>query len=501
MRGLGFLHLIRSAGAVPAPELTASAAAVDPFASAEHAEGVPKSWRDRALKAWKYYQEEPIVNNCTNAWRTLALGEDFQILCSKPEVQKELLALKKRLKLKRWLKDGILQLLVKGEAAAFKVYGGEAKGTGADGKPQYQDFARVKTLNPAQLKPEMKDGELVAVKPLTGGVDGAPLEEGAALALPQFRRWIWDAPDFAEHGTSMVLSAFESIELLRDYRAADRAIAKRWAMPIRLIRVGGQFGRQLVMPTQGQMDSLKKTFDSMNAQQGAVVPFYVEIKTYGAEGETLKTDEKIREAKSDIIVAMGFTRALVTGDGSNFSTASMGFAKIQLMLADLRDVAQEMLAWVIDDWLEMKGYTDVDVQIVFPGFDLSSGADHRKVLVELYDRGLISVRTLQAMIGLNPAVETAQMGQESKRVIAPLKPGDIVGLAQQEMITNEQVAFLLNLAERLKGFEGKDADTGGEPAAARTGDVGGLYAEVDAALAAGARQKVEAALARLDAAA
>lgn len=489
---------------VAAPDLTASAAILDPFAPAGRSDGIPKDWRDRALQAWRYYQEEPVVNNCINAWRTLALGEDFQILCTDKELQKELAALKKRLRLKRWLKDNLMQLLIKGEAAAFKVYGGAEVGKTEDGKPLYKDFDRVKVLNPCDLKPAVKDGLLVSVNALTVSSEGAAPEVGGAVALAQFARWMWDAPEFEERGTSMVLPAFESIELLRDYRNADRAIAKRWATPIRLIKVGGQYGRQVVMPKQSQLNEIKKLFDNMDPKQGAVVPFYVDVTTHGAEGETLKTEEKIKEAKTDIIVAMGFTRALVSGDGSNFSTASMGFAKIQLMLVDLQDYAREMLTWVIDDYLEMRGYKDKEVQIVFSGFDLSAGADMRKVLVEMYDRGLISVRTLQAMIGLSPAVEEAQMAQESKRVTAPLKPGDIVGLAQQGMITTEQVAFLLNLAERLKGYTPGDtpvAAAPGAPAAGAIGDVDGLYAELDDLLRKRAQEHVAALLANLDQAA
>ena len=55
---------------------------------------------------------------------TLAVGEDFTLIASSPELQTDVDALKKRLNLKRWLKDQLLQLLTKGEAAAFKVYGG-----------------------------------------------------------------------------------------------------------------------------------------------------------------------------------------------------------------------------------------------------------------------------------------------------------------------------------------------------------------------------------------
>ena len=462
-------------------ELEAQAATVDPFGSEVLVEGISTDWHERGTKAWEYYQQEPIVNNCINAWRTLALGEDFTLIASTPELQKDVDALKERLGLKRWLKDQILQLLSKGEAAAFKVYGGEEAGKTEDGKAQYRDFAQVKALNPLLLDVQVADGKITQVTSFT--LDESKQRTGEApVALEQFRRWMWDAPGFAEHGTSMILPAFESIELLRDYRRAERAIAKRWATPIRLIKVGGQFGKTVVMPKASMLKDIKKVFDSMNARQGAVVPFYVTIDTYGAEGEALKVEEKAKETKGDIIVAMGFTRALVSGDGANFSTASLGFAKVQLMLSDIRDMAREMLRWVLDDWLAMRGKEGESLHIAFQEIDLSAGADQRKVLVDLYDRGLISVRSLQALMGLSPDIETAQIGRETKKVIAPLSPGDIVGLAQQEMLTSDQVFFLLNLAERLKGADGTPAAPAapGEPTSApQTGDVAALYHQVD----------------------
>ena len=499
MEGIGiFKKNTQASGAVKAPMLTTSAASFRQFGSEVEAEGIPEDWYEQAVQAWRYYKEEPIVNNCCNAWRTLALGENFSVLVSgDDDTQKDIDGMIKRLGLRKWLYDGVLQLLTKGECAVYKEYGGTKRGTGRGGDPLYNDFARVKNLNPTTVIPVVEDGLLRSVS-LKEGDSSSTTGETSKISLAQFRRWLWDAPDFETHGTSMVLPAFESIELLRDYRRADRAIAKRWATPIRLIKVGGVFGRQTVMPKQKQLDDLKTTFDSMTAKQGAVVPFYVSIETYGAEGETLDTEKKIQEAKTDIIVAMGFTRALVSGDGSNFSTASMGFAKIQLMLVDIRKVAEEMLTWVIDDYLEMKGKKGIAYQVVFPGVDLSNGADQRKVLLEMYDRGLISRRTLQTMTGLNPEVEQAQMAKETKQVLAPMMPGDIVGLVQQGYLSEEEMAFLLNMKERLKGFSKQGGDTKAtDPADDPPKDAVALYHDVNDMIEARARQVVAEFEARL----
>ena len=47
----------------------------------------------------------------------------------------------------------------------------------------------------------------------------------------------------------MVTPAFESIELLRDYRRAQRAIAKRRTIQLRFILVGSKYGDKVIMTT------------------------------------------------------------------------------------------------------------------------------------------------------------------------------------------------------------------------------------------------------------
>jgi len=46
---------------------------------------IPSSWDERALRAVEYYQEEPLVANAINAWRTFALGDEIQVNCDNEE--------------------------------------------------------------------------------------------------------------------------------------------------------------------------------------------------------------------------------------------------------------------------------------------------------------------------------------------------------------------------------------------------------------------------------
>lgn len=87
-------------------------------------EGVPEKWEEMARLAWHYFVSEPIVNNTVNAWRVFAVGEQINPMTDDAVVQKEIRSLHRRLAMDKFVRDMVLQLLVKGECTAYKQYGG-----------------------------------------------------------------------------------------------------------------------------------------------------------------------------------------------------------------------------------------------------------------------------------------------------------------------------------------------------------------------------------------
>ena len=67
------------------PSWMGSAAAVTGgvFSSELEVVGIPADWKERALKAWEYFCEEPIVSNTINTWRTFAIGDTIKGLLPK----------------------------------------------------------------------------------------------------------------------------------------------------------------------------------------------------------------------------------------------------------------------------------------------------------------------------------------------------------------------------------------------------------------------------------
>jgi len=419
---------------------TAANLASGVFSSEYEIKGIPGDWKERARKAWEYYVEEPIVSNTINTWRTFAIGDQVKIISDDESTRSEGTQLFNSLNMNRFLKDMILQLLVKGECIGYKRYGSG----GAPSKGEHNDIVKLICVNPPSVDFEFENGELVKAiqKPETeSGSVGDEIE----LPLDQMIHRKWNAPQFSQRGNSMVTPAFESIELLRDYRRAQRAIAKRWTTPMRFILVGGKYGDKVIMPTQKMISTIRDQINKMDLKSGLVVPFYVRAETYGTEGQVLNTEDKVKEVKEDIIVALGVAKSLVTGDGPNFATASIAFQKMVIMLKEIKQVAREILDWIFDDWKDMKGYTEKKIQYIFSDVDLTNEIDVKKLLIELYDRNLISKNTIQTKMDLNPDVEKSNRTKEGTLVDMSWDIKDIVSLVQMGVMSVQTAREMLGM--------------------------------------------------------
>jgi hypothetical protein len=424
----------------------AAAAALDSaaFSKVNASEAVPATWDERARKAWEYYVEEPLVKNCVNSWRTFAVGDEIKIAGDDDKLKEETAEAANRLNISQFVKDMILQLLVKGDAVGFKRYAQSGR-----------DIDELVCVNPVSVKVKYAQGELTEARqfPEEGAADG----ESIPLPVDQVIHLKWDAPAFSPRGNSLVLPAFQSIELLRDYRRAEQAIAKRWATPFRLLKVGGAFGQKMVMPDQKMLEQVRDMVNKMDMKSGLVVPFYVTVETHGTDGQVLKVEDKVKEVKEDIVVALGLSRSLVTGDGPNFATASVSLQKMMVMIREIKQAARRLVDWIFDDWMELHGHNDKTLQFIFNDLDPSDAVDFKKLLIELYDRMLISRSSLQLKMDLDPDIEAANRENERKEI-------DLMDEKQVKPVVDMVVAGILSVesARQMLGIPEEEGEATSE---------------------------------------
>ena len=130
------------------------------------------------------------------------------------------------------------------------------------------------------------------------------------------------------------------------------------------------------------------------------------------------------------------------------------------MLKEIKQVARNILAWIYDDWKELQGVEE-NVQYFFSDMDLSDEKEVRKMLIELYDRNLISKNTLQTKMDLNPQIEKSNREQEKSIVDMTWDVKDIVSMVQLGIMSVETSQEILGLSpdkesKRTKKSEASD---------------------------------------------
>lgn len=110
-------------------------------------------------------------------------------------------------------------------------------------------------------------------------------------------------------------------------------------------------------------------------------------------------------------------------------------------------MAREILDWIFEDWKEMKGYGDKSLQYIFSDIDLTNEVEVKKLLIELYDRNLISKNTIQTKMDLNPDVEKSNRKKEGTLVDMSWDIKDIVALVQMGVMSVGTAREMLGLEE------------------------------------------------------
>lgn len=395
----------------------------------------PKDWPSEAAKAWIYYRTGNYPRGIIDAFITLSFGDGIYVKKSDDSIKTEdVKAALKAKKILRHLKQQLKQLLVKGDMVGYWD----------------ADLEMARQVNPVSCKPKYEKGVLVEIKQFEAKISKtgkATLKgTGTSLSTEDIYHERWDAADYDAHGNGLLLAAFEDIELLKDLRSADRAVAKRWANPFIFMKVGGIFGNKLIKPTQAMIDDVVNTMNEGDKRSIYAFPFYVDPKMLGTEGEVLDTDGRKKTAQEGIAVACNFPRTLLTGDGATFSTARAAAEKLALMLDEIRAAAWRYLNWLFAKVLG-KEEDEIDIEWGHNGFSQFSGDEFKRVVGVLVEQGVIGRRTAQSWLNLNPDEEAEESAKDEIRIKSFMSMQDIVGLVTTGVLTADEGRAYLGLGE------------------------------------------------------
>jgi len=87
-----------------------------------------------------------------------------------------------------------------------------------------------------------------------------------------------------------------------------------------------------------------------------------------------------------------------------------------VMIREIKQAARSILDWLFEDWMRLNGFEGEGLVYLFNDLDPSDAVDFKKLLIELYDRKLISRSSLQLKMDLDPDIENANRENEQKSI-------------------------------------------------------------------------------------
>ena len=418
------------AGQAAAASLSGASSDTDP---------IPKDWDKRALKAWEYYLTIGIVKRCISTWRALVLGDGVRFNCDSEDDRKKLEKFARKIRLEKKMRDMFTQWIVRSEALPYKDE--DSKGF------------KLKLINPLSIEPTYVDGEITKIVQYQtdekGNINKSDPNPFEGDDLQSFYHMKFDAPEFSPRGNTLLLSAFDLIETLRVYDRADRAIGKRWINPLQLLKLGGLIGKKVFTPDKKAIKDAVATLESRDMEKSLVVPHYWNVETHGTDGEVLNTNDKVTQLEERIAIALLFSPFIVTGRGPNIASARISLKAVKYIITEFVGEMKSFLDWLFDENLLKQIGVDPEANIEyrFTGLDVDAEQWERELYLELYDRNVISKRTLQLIFGVDPASEDAFVAGEPAIIKKTWSPQDVIGLIGVGAITAEEGKALLGLDE------------------------------------------------------
>jgi hypothetical protein len=136
----------------------------------------------------------------------------------------------------------------------------------------------------------------------------------------------------------------------------------------------------------------------------------------GAHDTLLDTQSRHELAKKGIKDSLGVPDSILTGsiEGSARGAGWLGFIALSTVVEELKDEFAQNLTQLALKVAEENGYDQVDLKWRFNGSLIPDKEANAKIILQAYDRGLISRHTILAELGQDYSTERLNKGDEKE---------------------------------------------------------------------------------------
>ena len=225
---------------------------------------------------------------------------------------------------------------------------------------------------------------------------------------------------YETYGTSLIRRLFPILAYRDKLRQAQWIVAERHILPIKYVKVGSD--------TRPASDDDLAAVEEQFAQLAndplitLILHHAVEIDYVGAAGKVLQLTNEYEMISDEILGGMQMNKALVHGEGPNYSSAQVG---LDALAARLQSFRNEMKSWIeqkifkpIAEWNNftspsLKGIDEIIYpHIVFNDMGLKDNNQEIANLLQLRARNEISLQTLLSKFDIDYDDEVEKLRQE-----------------------------------------------------------------------------------------
>lgn len=225
---------------------------------------------------------------------------------------------------------------------------------------------------------------------------------------------------YETYGTSLIRRLFPILAYRDKLRQAQWIVAERHILPIKYVKVGSD--------TRPASDDDLAAVEEQFAQLAndplitLILHHAVEIDYVGAAGKVLQLTNEYEMISDEILGGMQMNKALVHGEGPNYSSAQVG---LDALAARLQSFRNEMKSWIeqkifkpIAEWNNFtspspKGIDEIIYpKLVFNDMGLKDNNQEVANLLQLRARNEISLQTLLSKFDIDYDDEVEKLRQE-----------------------------------------------------------------------------------------
>lgn len=228
----------------------------------------------------------------------------------------------------------------------------------------------------------------------------------------------WDdwAPPF-------LYSILGDLNFKNKLRQAEMAALDGVINVIRLWRLGDH--KEKILPAEGAFDRLLEILET-NTGGGAVDILWdsmIDMQEYYPPIKDILGPEKYTQVDKDILIGLGIPDVLLGGSGSNFSNS---FIQLKTIVERLKALRNQVMDWLnYEIALVCEGMNiKVPPYVSFGQMNLDDEDTTKKLILELLDRGAISLEAVLDVYGQNFLIEVERIKQEKENGLKLKSPLD-----------------------------------------------------------------------------